>query len=61
MKSVIVQGAGQTPIYRVLVIAGSVRARRIGRKSPNGSPRSAEMSWAENLRSLISDWPLPNE
>jgi hypothetical protein len=30
MKRAIVQRAGQTPIYRVLVIAGRVGARRIG-------------------------------
>jgi hypothetical protein len=55
MKRAIVQRAGQTPIYRVLVIAGSVGARRIG---PQVAARVAQVGRdvmsARNLRSLIS-------
>jgi hypothetical protein len=64
MKAAIVQGARQPSVHRVLVIAGSVPApAALVRKSSNGSPRSAGMSWARNLRSSISKtgrcpWPV---
>lgn len=60
MSAAIVQSGGQTRVHRVLVIAGSVRARRIG-------PQVAE--WIAQVgRDVVGaqfevidlkDWPLP--